>query len=189
MNDLGRNNRLPLLRLLLAWSAISPAFIIWAIRGTSLVDDYLWILCCIELFVIPNFLLLIFLWKQKQKADFKTITPNQMDNKNELVIAYLFAILLPFYQTNITSWRELAGSMFALVLIIYLFWQTNLIYLNIIFSIINCNILLLTGNDGHGGERIFIYITRKNQVLLGNPLTAIRLTSSMLIDENLLKRK
>jgi hypothetical protein len=189
MSALGRNNRLPLLRFLLAWSALSPAFIIWAIRGTTLVDNYLWILFCIELFIFPNTLLLLFLWKQSRKKDSKTITPNRIDNKKELVIAYLIAILLPFYQANITSWRELGGSIFALIIIVYLFWQTNLIHLNILFSIINCNILLLTGDDGRGGEQSFIYLTRNDRVPLDKPLTAIRVTSSILIDEELLIRK
>src|SRR2546422_6243018 len=87
-------------RLLMVLSSISPLFILWAIRGNSLIPDQYFLGFCAGMVVVPN----AFLWRRistaKKLEDKRELTIGKADDHRDHILVYLFAMLLPFYSED-----------------------------------------------------------------------------------------
>jgi hypothetical protein len=66
-------------RLLMVLSSISPLFILWAIRGNSLIPDRWFIGFCALMVVLPNVFLWLRIWTAKKQADKREIIVGTAD--------------------------------------------------------------------------------------------------------------
>ena len=96
-----KSEGLPITRLMMVLSSISPLFILWAIRGTTVFPETWFLSFCGIMVLGPN----LFLWRRVKKArkrnDRREIVAGHAEDHRDHLLVYLFAMLLPFYSMSI----------------------------------------------------------------------------------------
>ena len=172
-------------RLLMVLSSISPLFILWAIRGNSLIPDNYFISFCALMVVLPN----IFLWLRirmaKQRKDQREIAVGTADDHRDHVLVYLFTMLLPFYSENLGSLRDLVAEIVALSFIVFLFWHLNLHYMNIWFAVMDYRVFTVyppADRNPLTGKTRYSVITRRVSLSSGEKITTYRLSDTVYLE-------
>src|SRR5436190_9183652 len=93
-------------RLFMVISSFSPLFVLWAIRGSTVVPDRYLIGFCAAMVLIPNALLLARIQTARRKKDTKEIQIGRADDQRGQIIVYLFTMLLPLYAADLGTWRD-----------------------------------------------------------------------------------
>ena len=94
-------------------------------------------------------------------------------------------MLLPFYAANLGTWRDLAASLAAIGFIVFLFWNLNLHYMNIVFAARGYRVFTVfpppddSPFTGKGGQ---VLITRRVFVSPGDRLVAYRLSDTVYLE-------
>jgi hypothetical protein len=172
-------------RLLMVLSSISPLFILWAIRGNSLIPDRYFVGGCALMVVVPN----VFLWLRirtaRKQDDKRTITVGAADDHRDHILVYLFAMLLPFYSEDISAWRDFGATIAALAFIVFLFWHLNLHYMNLLFALRGRRVFTVyppaDGNPLTARSRQAL-ITRRVSLAPGEQVIAYRLSDSVYLE-------
>ena len=135
--------------------------------------------------LLPN----LFLWLRIRTAI-------KMHERRELVIGsaedhrdhlhvYLFAMLLPFYSVNISTWREFGASLAAVAFVVFLFWHLNLHYMNLLFALWGYRVFtLLPPADANSlsGKDTYVLITKRVSVYGLGRATAYRLSDTVYLE-------
>ncbi len=176
---------LTLARLLMVLASFSPLFLLWAIRGTTLLNNSAFALLCATLIILPNTFLLWQIKKAQSNKDIKTISIEFAEDHREHVIVYLFAILFPVYSLSLDTFRNLLSAVVALTLILVIFWCLNLHYINIFFSLFGYNLFTLIPpqrNDGISGEERLILITPRTFIRKNEQIDAVRISDTVFFE-------
>ena len=139
-------------------SSLSPLFILWAVRGNELIPEFYFIIACALMVVVPNVFLQWRIWKARKDNDKRELTAGTLENHRSHILSYLFATLLPFYREELSTCRDLAAMIVALVFIVFLFWRLNLHYINIFFALRGYQVFTVSSpQDGnpHTGQGTF----------------------------------
>lgn len=180
-----RREGLKTARLLMVLSSISPLFILWAIRGNSLVPDRWFIAVCVLMIFGPNAFLWLRILAAKQQADKREIVVGTADDHRDHILVYLFAMLLPFYSENLSTWRDFGATLAALAFIILLFWHLNLHYMNLLFAALGYRVFTVyppaDGNALSGKTRQAL-ITRRVSLSPGIRIVAYRLSDTVYLE-------
>jgi hypothetical protein len=174
-----------LARLLMVLSSCSPLFLLWAVRGTAFVPDlYLWAFC-ILMIVAPN----AFLWLRVRTAiqlrEKRPLVVGAADDHRDHILVYLFAMLLPFYSEDLSSWRDVFSTLLALAFIVFLFWHLNLHYMNLVFAIKHYRVFTIhPAEDGNriSGRASFVLVTRRAALPPGEHISAYRLSDTVYLE-------
>ena len=166
-------------------SSISPLFILWAIRGNSLLPDKYFVGFCVFMVIAPN----VFLWLRVRTArnqnDKRAITVGIADDHRDHILGYLFAMLLPFYSEDISSWRDFGATLAALAFIVFLFWHLNLHYMNLLFALRGLRVFTVyppaDGNPLTGKKRQAV-ITCRVSLAPGDVIVAYRLSDTVYLE-------
>lgn len=172
-------------RLLMVLSSISPLFILWAIRGNSLIPDRWFIGFCILMVIVPNAFLWLRIRTVKKQADKRELTVGTADDHRDHILVYLFAMLLPFYSEDISTWRDLGSTLAALAFIVFLFWHLNLHYMNLLFAFRRLRVFTVyPPSDGSPltGKSHQAVITRRVSLAPGDKITAYRLSDTVYLE-------
>ena len=172
-------------RLLMVLSSISPLFILWAIRGNSLIPDSWFIGFCALMIVVPNAFLWLRIWMAKKQADKRELTVGKSDDHRDHILVYLFAMLLPFYSEDLGNWRDLGATAAALVFIVFLFWHLNLHYMNLVFAALDYRVFTVySPADGNllSGKGRLALITRRVNLASGDRIVAYRLSDTVYLE-------
>lgn len=172
-------------RLLMVLSSISPLFILWAIRGNSLIPDQYFIGFCTLMVVVPNAFLWLRIRRAKKQADRRELMVGIADDHRDHILVYLFAMLLPFYSEDLGSWRYLGAAFAALAFIVFLFWHLNLHYMNLIFAALGYRVFTVyPPADGNlmTGKTQQAVITRRVSLAAGDRLLAYRLSNTVYLE-------
>lgn len=176
---------LGVVRLLLVWSSLSPVFLLWALRGTSAIPDKYFVPACLVMFGAPSALLVAFWKNARESQNTRTIDVATSENPKDHLLTYLFAILIPLYQTSLGGIRDLAAVAVALLLVVFLFWHLRLHYMNLAFALFGYRIFTVeTPALGVAGAQTTTYaiISRRTVIPTGKPLTGYRLGGRVLVD-------
>ena len=172
-------------RLLMVLSSVSPLFILWAIRGNSLIPDRWFIGFCTLMIVVPNAFLWLRIRTAREQADKRDLTVGTADDHRDHILVYLFAMLLPFYSEDLGSWRYLGASFAALAFIVFLFWHLNLHYMNLLFAALSYRVFTVyppaDGNPLTGKTRQAL-ITRRVSLASGDRIVAYRLSDTVYLE-------
>lgn len=172
-------------RLLMVLSSISPLFILWAIRGNSLIPDRWFIGFCALMVFVPNAFLWLRIWTAKKQADKRELTVGTADDHRDHILVYLFAMLLPFYSEAIGTWRDLGATFAALAFIVFLFWHLNLHYMNLLFAALGFRVFTVyppaDGNPLTDKTRQAL-ITRRVSLASGDRIVAYRLSDTVYLE-------
>lgn len=173
-------------RLLMVLSSISPLFILWAIRGNSLIPDIWFIAACGVMVAFPN----LFLWLRVQTAtrqnDRREIRVGAADDHRDHILVYLFAMLLPFYSEDLGNWRHLSASFAALAFIVFLFWHLNLHYMNLIFAVLGYRVFTVHSPADPkvvSGKTRLVVITNRVSLAAGDRLVVYRLSDTVYLEK------
>ena len=181
----GHHEGLKVARLLMVLSSISPLFILWAIRGNSLIPDLYFIAFCLLMVVAPNGFLWLRLRTARRDKDKRDLTIGKADDHRDHMLVYLFAMLLPFYSEDLGNWRYLGSSVAALAFIVFLFWHLNLHYMNLLFAARGYRVFTVYPPcDGNSiSEKASLaLITRRVSLSSGEHLIAYRLSDTVYLE-------
>jgi len=180
-----RSEGLKAARLLMVLSSISPLFVLWAIRGNSLVPDPWFIGFCALMVVVPNAFLWLRIHAAKKQADKRELTVGAADDHRDHILVYLFAMLLPFYSEDIGTWRDFGATIAALAFIVFLFWHLNLHYMNLIFAARGLRVFTVyPPADGNPltGKTSQALITARVSLTSGDRIVAYRLSDTVYLE-------
>lgn len=172
-------------RLLMVLSSISPLFILWAIRGNSLIPDRYFIGFCGLMVLVPNTFLWLRIRTARKQNDKRELTVGKADDHRDHILVYLFAILLPLYSENLASWRYLGSSVAALAFIVFLFWHLNLHYMNLGFAAFGYRVFTIYPRSDENpltGKASLTLITRRVSLSSGERLIAYRLSDTVYLE-------
>jgi hypothetical protein len=163
-------------------SSVSPLFILWAIRGTSLIPDRWFAGFCLLMVVGPNAFLWLRIRTAMKQSDRREIVVGTADDHRDHILVYLFAMLLPFYSEDIGTWRDLGATLAAFAFIVFLFWHLNLHYMNLWFAVRGLRVFTVyppaDGNPLTGKTRQAV-ITNRVSLAPGDRLVAYRLSDTV----------
>lgn len=127
---------LPLVKFMMLLSSMAPLFLLVGIRGMNdVVDDkHLWI-AVILLLIIPFFIVKLRIHFAVKSNDVFVLDVSETKNNKEYLFTYLFTVLLPLYSVTISDNREFGAIIFAICLVIFVLWNMNLHFVNILFAI------------------------------------------------------
>jgi hypothetical protein len=172
-------------RLLMVLSSISPLFILWAIRGNSLIPDHYFVGGCAFMVIAPNLFLWLRIRTARKQNDKRTITVGAADDHRDHILVYLFAMLLPFYAEDIGTWRDFGATLAALAFIVFLFWHLNLHYMNLVFAFRGLRVFTVyppaDGNPLTAKTRHAL-ITRRVSLASSEQVTAYRLSDTVYLE-------
>jgi len=177
---------LTLVRWLLVWSSLSPVFVLWAIRGVAGIDDKLLAPVCVGLAVVPSLILRITWIRMEEKGNEKTVTVVSSEDQRAHMLVYLFAMLIPLYETGLNGWRDLAAAVAAFLLVVFIFGYMRLHYMNLFFAAFGYNIFTVkTATQTRDGrtEQTYAVISKRKSLPADKPLTGIRLGGNVLVDK------
>ena len=182
MVERGQNEGMKTARLLMVLSSISPLFILWAIRGIKLIPDIYFLSFCALMVIVPNGFLWLRIHTARKLRETKEIVVGTAEDHREHLLVYLFAMLLPFYATDLGVWRDLAATVTALGFIVFLFWHLNLHYMNLLFAVFGYRVFTIyPAEDGNplSGKASQVLITKRVAVPPGERLVAYRLSDTV----------
>lgn len=174
-------------RLLMVLSSISPLFILWAIRGNSLIPEPYFVIGCAVMAIVPNLFLLLRVRAAKKQNDKRTIIVGTADDHRDHILVYLVATLLPFYAEYIDSWRHFMATLVALVFIVFLFWYLNLHYINLLFAFRGLHVFTVyPPADGNPltAPMPYALLTRRVNLRTGEQVVAYRLSDTVYLESD-----
>lgn len=173
------------LRVMLVLSSVSPLFLLWAFRGTPLLPEQLFLAICLVFLIAPN----AYLWWIVRRAKITKITRpieiGEADDRRQDLISYLFAMLLPFYTVDLSTWRNFAATVAAFVIVVVLFTSLNMHYLNFFLALrgYHCfQVRTPESRDTMSSSPSVMLITRRSRLHSGTTLVGYRLSSTVFIE-------
>ncbi len=182
MTTFAHGEGLRLARLLMVLSSVSPLFVLWAIRGTTLVPDGYFLTFCVLMIVVPNAFLWFRIRVAKKNQEERELAVAIVEDNREHLLVYLFAMLLPFYADNLATWRTLAAALAGLAFVVFMFWHLNLHYMNILFALFGYRVFTLypaADASAISGRLNFVLITPRVSVASGDRITAYRISDTV----------
>lgn len=172
---------------MLVLSSMSPLFILWALRGTSLMPQWAFIVICAALFLLPNLYLALMLWTVKRSKSTRTITVHSADDRRQDVISFLFAMLLPFYAVDMDTWRNFGATIAAFVIVVILFASLNLQYMNLIVAVKGYHCFQVStppSQHDHLPPQQFMVISKHSTLPDGRRVTGYLAMNNILVEES-----
>lgn len=179
-----RKSGLGFIQILLVVSSLSPVFLLWAIRGVGdVIPDIYWVPGCLFFFIVPNFTLFGFLQSARKGNREKTITVARAEDQRDHLFVYLFAILIPLFDVNLDTLRDVSAVSLAMVFVIFLFWHLGLHYINLGLAIVGFRIFRIEVASGTDNEfSTYAVVSRRSSIPSGKPFTGIRMGGNVLVD-------
>ena len=174
-------------RFIMVVSSISPLFLLWAIKGISIIPDVFLIPSCLLLIVLAGAFVLARIRIAKKQRDRRQLKVGVVANYDYHALTYIFAMLLPFYRQDIATLRELSAIVVAVVFIIIIFWSLNLHYMNVIFVLGRYKTYLVhppIDDNPYGGTAPYILITRRPNIVPGDEFVGYRVTDTVYLEES-----
>jgi len=173
-------------RLFMVLSSMSPLFILWSIRGNSLISDSYFLTFCAIMIVVPNGVLWLRIRIAKKQEDKRELVVGEADDHRDHILVYLFSMLLPFYSEDLGNWRYLSSSLVALAFIVFLFWHLNLHYMNLIFAALGYRVFTVYPPDDDGnpytGRTPFVLLSRRINLRKNERIVAYRLSDTVYLE-------
>lgn len=176
---------LKIARLLMVLSSLSPLFILWAIRGNSLIPDHYFLAFCTLVVILPNAFLWLRLRTARRLQEKREIVIGTAEDHREHLLVYLFAMLLPFYAAELGTWRNLGAALAALSFIACLFWHLNLHYMNLLFAARGYRVFTVyppCDDNPLSGRTSLVLITRRVSLSSGEHINAYRLSDTVYLE-------
>ena len=173
---------LAIARLMMVLSSISPLFILWAIRGNSLIPEYWFLGFCVFMVIVPSSYLWWRIAVAKRINLHRPLVIGKAKDHRDHLLVYLYAILFPFYSADMDTWRDISTALVALAFMIFLFWHLNLHYMNILFAAFGYHVFTIYPRENDNplnGKTSLVLITKRVAVPDGERIQAYRLSNTV----------
>lgn len=169
---------LPLVKFMMLLSSMAPLFLLVGIRGMDdVVDDkHLWIAVILFL-IIPFIIIKLRIHYAVKSNDVFVLDVSETKNNKEYLFTYLFTVLLPLYSVTISDNREFSAIIFAICLVIFVLWNMNLHFVNILFAIQGYRVFTIESFDS-----AILLTTRSTIPKNINELKVHRLSNTVFIE-------
>jgi hypothetical protein len=171
------------LRIALVLGALSPVFFIWAVRGSSVVDQR-W-LCGLATATIAG-PAIIFFWRIRQAksstsgGSIEELTVRRLTDRREHLLSYLFPLVMSSWQFDFKSMRELFACLCVMLFTGIAFWHLQLTYVNLWFAIAGFrSVQVERGSSTSNPLRPVILLTRSTRLSENEVVEAYRITNSL----------
>lgn len=171
------------LRFVLVLACMAPLFLLMAIRGIGLVPWEIYFPVFLGLAIVPNIYLALRIYVASRRNDRKLIRVEQVTDNREQLITYVFATLLPLFQSTVSTNQDLYAALCALLLIIFVFGHMELYYMNFFLALAGYRVLSLKPTIGSASQVSHILITKKRQLSAGVEIQPVRITNFLLFDK------
>lgn len=172
------------MRLILVWSSLSPLFILLAIRGNPLLQDLWLVTGCVAMFTLPNVYLGLMIWYHKRTGTKRSLYVVESDSRDKDIVSYLFAVLLPFYVVDLSTWRDAISSGAAFLLVFIMFVGLRLHYMNVLAVLWRRRIYAITVKAHMGSDVTteFMLVTKNLQPKPNSRINGIVVGDSILLE-------
>lgn len=171
------------LRFVLVLACMGPLFLLMAIRGLGSVPWEIYFPAFLGLAIIPNLYLALRIVFSVKRNDRKLIRVGVATDNREQLITYVFATLLPLFQSSVSTDQDLYAALCALLLIIFVFGHMELYYMNFFFALAGYRVLSLAPDHHAGSNQVgHVIITKRRSLPPGLEMQPIRVTDFLLFD-------
>ncbi|TBV26916.1 hypothetical protein DMZ43_07590 [Meridianimaribacter sp. CL38] len=169
---------LPFVKFMMLLSSMAPLFLLVGIRGMDNIvsDKNLWITIGTLLF-IPFVIVKLRIYFSVKSNDVFVLDVSETKNNKEYLFTYLFTVLLPLYSVTIGSNREFFAIIFAICFVIFVLWNMNLHFVNILFALQGYRVYTIESFDS-----AILLTTRATLPKDINELKVHRLSNSVYIE-------
>ena len=172
------------LRFVLVLACMAPLFLLMAIRGVGVVPWEFYFPIFLGLAIVPNIYLIARIVVAIHRNDRKLIKIGGITDNREQLITYIFATLLPLFQSSVSTDQDLYASLCALLLIIFVFGHMELYYMNFFFALAGYRVISLKPNAAQSGSQVdHVLITKRRQLPEGTEIHPFRVTNFLLFDK------
>ncbi len=171
--------------LLITLSDISPLFILWAIRGNSLIPDRYFICLCAVFGTLPHVLLWLYICMVRKHKVTYIITAGSVYDYYDNAMVYIFVMLLPLYSGYVVTLRDMVAMLTAVSMVVFIFWYIKIQPMNILFSMLGYRMLTVAPPDGENGPKgstQYILTAKRNGLASGERITAYSLSNTVYIE-------
>lgn len=174
------------LRLIFVIASLTPLFLMWAIKGSPIISNETMILGCAGIIILSNGAIFLRWWiAVKENQVMEAIVESSTDHTEHLVV-YLLAVFLAIYSSSISSLREFLATLFALSLIVILFWFSRLHYLNLIFALIGYKTFTVTRrhpDSNFNKTTKVVVLSKRDQINPNEKIICYRLSHDFWIEK------
>ena len=171
-------------RFILVLACMAPLFILMAIRGIGPVPWEFYFPVFIALAIVPNLILVARIYIAVKNNDRKMIRISNPTDNREQLITYVFAMLLPLFQSSVSSEQDLWAALCALLFVVYIFGHMELYYMNFFFALAGYRILSLRPDSISGNFSVtHVLITKRDSTSITQDINPIRITDFLLFDK------
>lgn len=153
-----------------------------AIKGVGIIPWEVYFPTFLGLAIIPNLFLIIRIIIAKRTNDRKRIQLTSYTDNREHLVTYIFALLLPLFQTNVATEPDLYAALCALIFIVYIFIHMELYYMNFFFALFNYRVLSIKPDAASSFSVSHVLITRRGTIPNNLDITPLRLTDFLLFE-------
>ena len=172
------------IKLMLVLACMAPLFILMAIRGVGIVPWEIYFPAFIGLALIPNFILMARIIIAVKNNDRKMIRVTNSTDNLEQLITYIFAMLLPLFQSSVSTEQDLYAALCALLFVVYIFGHMELYYMNFFFALAGYRILFVRPDSASGNLSVsHVLITKKKSIPDTRDINPILITDFLLFDK------
>lgn len=165
------------LRLMMTLASLAPLFVLTAVRGLPKVGEkWTWTGAAV-LVLVPNIVLWLRYTVARRGNDRGRFEVEAATDNREHLLVYLFAVLMPLYQSTFASSREMTANLLVILFVVYLFMHMNLHYMNVIFAVFGYRVFSIETS----GTRV-VLLTKRTSISPGQTLTPYRLSNTVYID-------
>ena len=179
----------PMLRLALVVWSLSPVFLVWAVRGSAILDQSF-----LNLFAGLTLLgpLAMFRWRlmhtKKSKLEdggnLQELTVRRLTDRREHLLSYLFPLLLSFWAIDFQDFRELASFGCVMLFTGLAFWHLQLTYVNLWLALVGYRSVQVEPKGASGRSlRPIILLTKNHRLQEGEFVQAWLLTNNLYIEK------
>lgn len=165
----------------LVLACMAPLFLLMAIRGIGVVPWEWYFPTFIAFAVLPNLYLILRMWQAKRLNDRKRIVVDGVTDNKEQLITYVFAMLLPLFQSGVSTENDLFAALAATLIVIFIFGHMELYYMNFFLAFAGYRVLSVKAVGQFGVNHVLI--TKRTSFSPQSQLTPLRITDFLLFDD------
>jgi hypothetical protein len=172
----------------LFFSSYTPLFLIlllqhFAQNGFELIPqaisiDYIFSLLLIFSIIFSNIIILLVIRNRIKAGNPKKITIAEREDINYYYMAYLFSYVIPFLSLNYNNLWNLVSLLILLMIVLILYVNTNLLYVNIMFNFFGFNLLKIRDQR----DNDYILISKRKKFLKNELINVKSVSDNFVID-------
>jgi hypothetical protein len=169
------------IRFILVLACMAPLFVLMAIRGIGVIPWEWYFPAFLALAILPNVYLFFRMWQARRLKDRKRITVEEVTDNREQLITYVFAMLLPLFQSSVSTENDLYAALAATLIVIFIFGHMELYYMNFFLAFAGYRVLSVKGSGQFGVSHVLI--TKRTSFPTQLQFTPLRITDFLLFDD------